>query len=162
MPASTFRAGEVLDMAVWVERQGVDFYTACLKTELPERVKAVFQFLLDQETRHIQTFQSMGAELSDHPVPKSYAGEAESYLRSFVRNEVFSLPENAAGQIQGVDDPFTAIDFGLEFEHRSIHFYEEIQQIVPESERGAVERVIDQEHSHIRRLEELREELSPS
>ncbi len=160
MTQSTFRAGEVLDMAVQIERQGVTFYESCLKTELPSKVKQVFQFLLDQEHQHIQTFREMRQDLSDHELPESYAGETESYMQSFVKDEVFKSPNEAAEKAAGITDASEAIEYGLKIENRSIDFYQNIKGVVPKSEREAIDGVIFQEEAHKKRLESLRKEMS--
>lgn len=92
MTTSTFRAGEVLDMAIRIENQGVDFYKACLDAALPPEVKKVFQYLLDEERDHIRIFEGMRQDLSDYPLPESYAGETESYMKTFVGGKVFTQP----------------------------------------------------------------------
>lgn len=160
MTQSTFRAGEVLEMAVQIERQGVKFYETSLKTELPEKIKQVFQFLLDQEHQHIQTFQEMRQDLSDHELPESYAGETESYMQSFVKDEVFKSPNEVAEKATGITDAFEAIEYGLKIENRSIDFYQNIKGVVPKSEREAIDGVIFQEEGHKKRLESLRKEMS--
>ncbi len=160
MTQSTFRAGEVLEMAVQIERQGVKFYETCLRTELPEKIKQVFQFLLDQEHQHIQTFQEMRQDLSDHELPESYAGETESYMQSFVKDEVFQSPNEAVEKAAGITDVSEAIEYGLKIENRSIDFYQHIKGVVPKSEREAIDGVIFQEKGHIKRLESLRKEIS--
>ncbi|GAB6190895.1 ferritin-like domain-containing protein [Desulfocastanea catecholica] len=160
MTTSTFRAGEVLDMAIRIENQGVDFYKACLDTALPPEVKKVFQYLLDEEHDHIRIFEIMRQDLSDYPLPESYTGETESYMKSFVSGKVFTQPHKAAGAAEGITDPFEAIDFGIEFENRSITFYQEMKKVVPKSEQAAIEEVIGQELMHKKRLAALRQEIA--
>lgn len=70
MTASIFRAGEVLDMAIQIENQGVDFYQACLDAALPPEVKMVFQYLLDEERDHIRIFEIKRQDLSDSRCPR--------------------------------------------------------------------------------------------
>lgn len=159
MAKSTFRAGEVLDMAVRIEHQGIRFYETCLKTELQAKVKEVFQFLLDQEHRHVQTFKEMRQGLSDHQLPESYSGETESYLQSFIKDEVFSSPNDAAEKAGGITDVAEAIAYGLKIENRSIDFYQNMKQVVPKSEREAIDKVIFQEEGHKKRLESLRKDM---
>lgn len=157
---STFRADEVLDMAIRIENQGVIFYEACLAADPATGVKMVFQYLLDQEHEHIRTFEEMRQHLSDYRLPESYAGETESYMKSFVNEKVFITAEKGILEAEHVADPFEAIDYGLEFENRSIIFYQEMKKLVPESEREAIEKVIDQERDHKRKLESLHREIS--
>lgn len=157
---SLFQAGEILDMAIQIENQGVNFYQNCLAAELPVKVTKVFQYLLDQEHQHILTFEKMRKDLSDYPLPESYVGESESYIKSFAKEKVFTSPEKAPGTAGGIVDSIEAINFGLEFENKSIAFYQEIKKVVPKSDSDAIEKVIAQEQDHKKQLESLRKEIS--
>jgi rubrerythrin len=160
MTTSTFRAGEVLNMAIRIENQGVDFYKTCLDAAFPSEVKEVFQYLLEEEYDHIRIFEVMRQDLSDHPLPESYAGEIESYMKTFVGGKIFTQPQKTAQEAEDITDPFEAIDFAIEFENRSINFYQEMKKVVPESERAAIEEVIGQELIHKKRLLSLRKEIA--
>ncbi|MFW5853998.1 MAG: hypothetical protein ACOCW9_01620, partial [Thermodesulfobacteriota bacterium] len=91
---------------------------------------------------------------------ESYAGETESYMQSFVKDEVFQSPNEAAEKAAGITDASEAIGYGLKIENRSIDFYQHIKGVVPTSEREAIDGVIFQEKEHKRRLESLRKEMS--
>lgn len=157
---SLFQAREILDMAIQIEKQGVDFYKNCLAAELPVKVRKVFQYLLDQEHRHILTFEKMRNDLSDYPLPESYTGESESYIKSFAEEKVFTSPEKSPDAAGGIGDPIEAINVGLEFENQSIAFYQKMKKVVPKSNSNAIEEVIAQERDHRKQLESLRKEIS--
>lgn len=155
-----FRASEVLDMAVQVEEQGLAFYKACRETEnLDSRIKEVLDYLIDQENRHKEIFIRMKSGLEERPLPESYPGEMRSYLNSFVKDRVFPETDEAVREISDMHNPDQAIEFGIRFEKQSIQFYSAIKQVVRGSEQDAIEKIIGQEHTHIRRLLKLRQEL---
>lgn len=159
MATSMFRASEILEMAVRIEKQGIDFYNACLEAELEEKVADVFRYLIEQEHYHIHTFEKMQEGLADYELPESYAGETGSYMDSFVNEAIFFSPEEASEEVKSLSDPLQAIGFGIQFENRSINFYEEMKEIVPESEGEKIDEVIEQERRHIERLESLRKKV---
>ena len=159
MATSMFRASEILEMAIRIEKQGIDFYTSCLEAELDEKVADVFRYLIEQEHHHINTFKTMREDLEDYELPESYAGETGGYMDSFVNEAIFFSPKEASEKVKSLSDPLQAIDFGIRFENRSINFYEEMKEIVPESEGEKIDGVIEQERRHIERLESLREEV---
>lgn len=159
MATSMFRASEILEMAVRIEKQGIAFYNACLESELEEEVAGVFRYLIEQERHHINTFKTMRRDLEDYDLPESYAGETGSYMDSFVNEAIFFSPKQAAEKVKSLSDPLQAIDFGIQFENRSINFYEEMKEIVPASEGEKIDDVIEQERRHIERLESLRKEV---
>jgi len=157
-----FRAGEILDMAIQIEHDGVSFYNACVRAALGKEVEEVFRCLIDQEREHILVFTEMKEGMEDYPLPESYPGEARSYVESFIKDRVFYDPDRAAEQAGEIADPFRAIEFAIGFEQRSILFYSGIKQVVRASESEVIERVIDAEHTHIRRLLALRRQLETS
>ena len=156
MAPSMFRAAEVMDMAVQIERQGVDFYKACLQSAADKRVKEVFKFLIDEEKRHIEIFSTMKEDMQQEPLPEEYPGEIRSYMEGFVKNEVFYPPKDAVQKASQMENPNRTVDFAVEFEKRSILFYSGLKQLVRRSEGARIDDVIAQEHGHIRRLLGLR------
>jgi rubrerythrin len=154
-----FRASEILDMAVQIERQGTDFYEKCAEVSQDNRIRDVLELLAEQERNHAQVFSDMKEGLDDYVLPESYPGETRSYLDSFVRDKVFAGPEQAVERSRKISDPFAVVDLALEVEKSSILFYSGMRQVVRPSEHDAIERVIGEEHNHIRRLLALRRTL---
>ncbi len=159
MKYAVFRAGEVLDMAVQIENQGIKFYEACASASLRQDVLEVFRQLIEQERLHVQIFSVMKAGVDDYSLPETYAGEMRSYVDTFVRDRVFHGPAEALRQASDIEDPFRAIEFSIGFEQRSILFYSAIKEVIRYSEIAVVDNVVAQEHGHIRWLLGLRHKL---
>lgn len=159
MPASIFRAGEILDMAIRIERQGIAFYTACRKVVDAPELAETFADLIDQEHDHIAVFRRMKAGGGDERLPESFSGEYDRNTDAFVRDRVFTDPEAAADQVRRLGDARAAVDWAITFEEKSIGFYEWIKDRVRPSENEAIDRVIGQERRHIARLEARRAAL---
>jgi rubrerythrin len=60
-----FRASEMLDMAVHIERRGVAFYEGCVNSETDPSVKDMFHYLMNQEKEHARVFSGMREKLED-------------------------------------------------------------------------------------------------
>ncbi len=159
MKYPVFRAGEILDMAVQIERQGIQFYEVCASTRLSEDVLKVFRHLMEQEQLHVEIFSEMKVGLDNYYLPETYTGELRSYVDSFVKDQVFYGPAEALRQANSIEDVFQAIEFGIDFEQRSILFYSAIKEVIRRSETKVVDDVISQEHGHIRSLLALRHQL---
>lgn len=155
-----FRASEILDMAVQIERQGLEFYETCLAHASHPLVLKALQFMAEEERRHVEIFEHMKRGLEQYDPPESYPGELQAYLESFVKDRVFARPEEALEQARSLVDVDQAIDLAIGFEKRSILFYSAMKQVVRPSEREQTERVIAEEHAHIRRLLALRRDLA--
>jgi rubrerythrin len=156
-----FRAGEILDMAVQIEQEGQAFYESCAHASLGPQTREVFEYLIDQEKNHVQVFTRMKQGLEDSPVPESYPGETRRYIESFVKDQVFSGPAQAAQKAAEISDPLEAVALAIGFEQRSIVFYSAMKEAVRSSEGAAIDQVIAEEHDHIRRLLKLLRDLGP-
>lgn len=156
---SLFRAAEILDMAIQIEQQGVAFYQACSVAARAQKIREVFDFMIGQEQEHARTFSHMKEGLDDFRLPETYSGETRNYVDTFVKDRVFHEIEKASSDAGQVPDPFRAIEFAIEFQQRSILFYSGMKQIVRASENEIIERIISEEHDHIRRLLALRRDL---
>ena len=155
-----FRASEMLDMAVRIEHQGLEFYKACLDSQADIEVKEVFQCLMEQEEEHARVFSHMKADLrEDYALPESYPGELKDYMDAFVRGKVFKDPVQAEEIKSKMNDPLKAIDFGLEIEKTSILFYSGMKQFVRESDLEELDLIIAEEQHHVRRLLSLRKKM---
>jgi len=154
-----FQATELMDMAIRIEEQGQAFYGACLSSTDDARMKEVFQYLLDQEIEHARTFSRMKGNLDpDESLPESYPGELRNYLNAFVKGEVFDDPKTAHEKVQRLQDENEVIEVALELEKQSILFYSGMKSLVRPSEAEEVDRIITQEHQHVRRLHSFRRE----
>jgi len=159
MKHPVFRAVEILDMAIQIEREGIEFYEACAAVTAQQNILEVFRHLMEQEQLHVETFSRMKVGVEDYSLPESYAGEMRSYVDSFVRDRVFYRPAEAFRKAPDIKDPLKAIEVGIGFEQRSILFYSAMKELIRHSESQVVDDVISQEHSHIRSLLALRHKL---
>jgi rubrerythrin len=156
---AVFRATELMDMAISIEEEGQAFYRVCLSTTDDARMKGVFQYLLDQEIEHARTFSRMKGNLNpDESLPESYPGELRNYLNAFVKGEVFDDPKTAQDNVQRLKDENEIIAVALELEKQSILFYSGMKLLVRHSDAEEVDRIITQEHRHVRRLHSFRQE----
>lgn len=159
-PDALFRASEMLDMAIQIEQQGLEFYKACLAAQTNPEVKEVFQYLADQEKEHASIFSRMKAELpDDYTLPESYPGEMQHYMDTFVKGKVFEDPAEAGKKGMEMADPLAVIDFGLEIEKASILFYSGMKEYVRSSEVQDIDRIIAEEQQHVKRLLALRKDV---
>lgn len=156
-PDALFRASEMLDMAIQIEQQGLEFYKACLDAQTDSNLKAVFQYLADQEKEHAGTFSRMKGELpDDYTLPESYPGEIQNYIDTFVKGRVFDDPAEAEKKGREMTSPSAVIDFGLDIEKASILFYSGMKEYVRASERQEIDRIIAEEQKHVKKLLALR------
>lgn len=156
-PQPVFRAVELMDMAVQIEEHGRAFYEACLSATENKELKDVFRYLLNQEIEHARVFSRMKQERGEEEVlPESYPGEMRRYLDAFVEGEIFDDPESATRKARGIEDPDEVIEAALAIEKQSILFYSGMKSLVRPSDAEDVDRIMAEEHNHVRRLLALR------
>lgn len=151
-----FRASEMLQMAIEIERSGLAFYEAGVRAARDERVGEVFRFMAGEEKKHIEIFKALEEPLAHYELPETYPGELQAYMRALIQERVFAKPETGAQRAAAVANPFQAIAMAIGFEKDSILFYEAMKQLVRPSEAEAIDEVIGEEQAHIRRLVDLR------
>ena len=156
-----FRAVELMEMAIRIEGHGRVFYEACLSATPDVALKKVFRYLLEQEVAHARLFSRMKEDLgADETIAESYPGELRNYLEAFVEREVFDAPETVSKRLLTIQNPVEAIGAALEFEKKSILFYSGIRTLVRSSEVAQVDRVMAEEHQHVRRLQAFRRQIT--
>lgn len=160
MERPLFQAAEVLDMAIEIERMGLAFYRGCQAARATEAVAEVFDYAAEQEQRHIEVFSQIKRDLAEYTVPESYPGETQAYLRGFAGTRVFEDVDEATCSAEEMEDELDALQTALDLEHSSISFYTGVKELVRESERDVIDKILAEEHEHIRRLRELQHRLT--
>ncbi len=151
---TTFNKEEILRFAVTIEKNGERFYRLAAEKLQSPRVRQLFQFLAREEVGHEQLFSRLLSEVGPLEIDVRHSEDYLAYLEAYVQNVVFSN-DKAEAALSGVIDEATALGFAMQREQDSILFYLELRDLVPESERPAVEAVIEEERSHYRKLAEM-------
>jgi rubrerythrin len=155
-----FSGRELIDIAIGIERNGASFYHSLAKSAGSQIAKGVYQYLADEERKHIEVFQSMLGSVADYRPPETYTEEYDLYLRALVESRVFSDDQTAYQMAQRVTGDAEAIHIALGAEKDSILFYSEMRDLVRRSDREVVDKIMKEERSHLRQLSDLRKNLS--
>ena len=155
-----FSGSELADIAIGIERNGASFYDSLAKSAGKEIAKGVYEYLADEERKHIDIFQSMLASLTDYRPPETYTEEYDLYLKALVNSAVFSDDQVARDMAQKVGSDAEATQIALGAEKDSILFYSEMLDLVRQPEREVVNNIIEEERSHLRQLSALKKSFS--
>lgn len=71
-------------------------------------------------------------------------------------SHIFTNTKEAQEKAEKPSDEIEALDIGIQAEKDSILFYAEMQNLVRESDRQTVYKIINEEKAHLRQLSELR------
>ena len=154
-----FSGSELLGIATGIERNGAAFYQALADNTSDNNLKATYNYLTDQEKKHLELFQGMLSSVGEYKPPEAYAGEYMLYLKSLIDNRVFTDPTEAKQKAEKISDVGEALDLGIQAEKDSILFYSEMQNLVKDADRQVLTDVIDEEKRHVRRLYEIKQTL---
>ena len=158
---AVFTAGELYDIAVGIERNGVAYYESLSQLAADKGLKDTYGQLARMERRHIEVFQGLRSRADVEPVtPQADEVEYGSYLRALIDSSVFTSDQVARDMAKRAAGPAQALQLALGAEKDSILFYTEMRDLVPQRERDAVTDIIEEERTHVRELSELKRRYS--
>ena len=154
-----FSGQDMLEIAVNIERNGEAFYQAAMKAASENSTKAAFDFLAGEERKHLRTFQSILISLPPQPLPETYSGEYALYVKSLSDNQVFKDDKTARSMAAKAANDAEVVHLALSAERDSLLFYWEMKGLLRQDETPVIDRIMDEERAHIRRLTELERKL---
>ena len=152
-----FKASELVELAILIERNGEEFYSSLKKSTQNENAREVFSYLAGEEKKHIAIFQNLLQPLEKYQPIESYPGEYEGYTKAMADSHVFTKKDTGKDLAQKIKTPLEAIDVAMRFEKDSILFFESMRQFIPNAEHKTVDELINEERDHIVKLKELKE-----
>ena len=155
-----FSGTELLDIAIGIERHGASFYDSLAKSAGNKKTRGVYEYLADEERRHLKVFQGMLDSVSSYRPPETYTEEYDLYLKALVDSAVFSNDQVARQTAQRVGSEAEAIQIACQAEKDSILFYSEMRDLVRQSDREAINKIIEEERSHLKQLSDLKKSLA--
>jgi rubrerythrin len=153
---SVFKGSDVVEIAIRIEENGENFYRYAVQLAKDEDTKKIFMNLAEAEVHHKRTFEKIFAVMAKEALPETYDGEYAAYLHNYVDNSIIFKKDVMETEMAKVKDVLAAIDFAIRRELDSILYYHEIKPLVPVSEHGVIDDVIDEERKHFKGLSNLR------
>jgi len=151
----SFHAGEILEMAVEIERNGVVFYRAAAEALMDRELRVILEALAVMEEDHQKTFARMKEDLlKEHGEFLAFDPQDEGslYLRAMVDGHVFDSRMDPVAWISG-KRPKEILRMAIELEKDSIVFYLGLKDIAQAHlGQGRVEEIIREEMGHIAQL----------
>jgi len=156
---AVFSVGELFDIAVGIERNGVAYYDSLSNLAADSSLKETYGGLADMERHHVELFQKMRSAVGDKGavVPDEEEAEYGAYLKALIDSSVFTDDKVARDLAEKAAGPAEAIQLALGAEKDSILFYTEMRELVPQRDREAIDNVIREEKKHIRQLSDLKQ-----
>lgn len=151
-----FSASEVVQLGIQVEKNGRDFYLAVAEKSKVDKAKQIFQYLANEEEKHIKVFEDILSSIEKYEPPEAYSEEYFSYLRALSEEYVFTKEKKGEEIAQKVKEDREAIELGVGFEKDSILFYNEMKKFVLKGGQKTIDKLIEQEQEHLIKLSQLK------
>ena len=156
---SLFEPSEVFQFAIRIEENGEKFYRKMADKFSDPKVKELFSYLADEETKHKRIYEGMVENIEKYEPFESYPGEYFEYLRAYADKIIFD-EEALDEQQKQITDPTTAINIAMDNEVASILYYQEIKNLVSKKQRGSIDKIMEEERRHFVTLSGMRSNIA--
>ena len=159
--SENFSIQEVIEIAIEIEKNGAAFYGALAKSADTERLRELYIYLSQEEKQHIIRFQEILASVGGYQISEAYyATQYMGYMKALADERVFKSDVSATEAADDARSPREAIGIAIGFEKESILFLKEMWELASESDREAIQKLLDEEREHLRRLSAMKAQIS--
>lgn len=150
-------AQEIIEIAIEIEKNGREFYRIMADSASTVPLRNLFNYLSAEEDKHRQKFEEIlksagGYQISDI----YYATEYMGYMKAMADERVFTKDISYIDLVKQLTSPKQAIDIAISFEKDSIIFLHEMQEIVSGLDKKIIQKLLNEEREHIRKLSEMK------
>jgi rubrerythrin len=154
-----FAASEIVELGIQIEKNGQDFYGVLAQKSKNPEARKIFQYLSEEEGKHIKVFQRILDSLEKYEPAEVYSDEYYAYMNALASEYVFTQKNKGAEVVKKINTDKEAISFGMKLEQDSIVFYEGMKKVVEADGHKAIEELIIQEQRHFSQLFALKHKL---
>ncbi|MFO8085761.1 MAG: ferritin family protein [Desulfobacterales bacterium] len=148
-----FTSVDILDVAVQLEKNGEKIFRTAVEKVKYRDLAELLEWMADQEKEHIQWFTDLKQKIKEpfnDPVIQEMGKEI---LQDTLKGASFDLNNVDFSRIDEVKELLT---ISIEFEKDTAVFYELLLSFVEDPEtKELIEKIIDEEHNHVRLLKEF-------
>lgn len=151
-----FRATDIVEMALELERSGEIFYRTVSGKVRSPKVRALFEDLAAEEDKHYAAFKGLSSTAWEtSPSSEEEWDQYLMYLQATIQSAFFEGSDKALALAEQVTDEREAIQMAMGFEKETMLFFYDLRDKVSGADKGVVERIIAEEKTHVRRLAEM-------
>jgi rubrerythrin len=148
-----FEIGEILDLAIRLEKNGEATYRQAISIASDEELKAALEWMAQEEANHGQWFLKLKTALENGGKNPFMAEMSRELFDDLVGSQSFSLKEVDFAAVETLDE---LVAIFIEFEQDTVLFYEMIAPFVDDGPtRTQLQAIIAEENRHISRLRDF-------
>ena len=157
MTVIAVRALAILNTALKMEEEGKEFYERAMAECSGELARNMFSALVKEEDVHIERIKKIYASLTDN---QEWTEEWRSV--AVVHEDLGKLFRKMAAKqgkkIKAAKEELEAMDVGIDFEERSIKYYEDhLSKASAPQEKAFLERMVEEEKDHRTLLTDMKQ-----
>jgi rubrerythrin len=149
---SLLTGDEIIEIALRLEETGEAFYIAAAERATDTQVRMLFEELAVQEQYHRRAFQQMGSDVVELSLSPDQWDQFQAYTGALLQQSFLDKPEGALRSAAEAVDERAALQAALSFEKETLLFFHELRGAVRGPAQQKVERIIEEEKTHIQRL----------
>lgn len=157
--SGVFSPGELIKIAIGIERSGITFFDIMARTTDAEMTREIFEQFVEMEREHLTVFQNMLPEIENDPPAATLTPEYSNYLQALIDDAVFTNDAIMGEQVSQTDSDIKAMEVGIRAEKDSILFYLALKDVMPTSTIATIDRIISEEKSHLQQLTAIKQKL---
>jgi rubrerythrin len=156
-----FSIREVIEIAIEIEKNGVTFYRNLAESADTMRLRDLFTYLAEEEESHVARFQEMLESVGGYQISEAYyTTQYMGYMKALADERVFKSDTPVKEVADRARSSREAVDIAIGFEKESILFLYEMQELVPGSDRKTMQKLLNEERDHVRRLSAMKAQIS--
>jgi len=152
-----FSADEVIELAVQIEKNGYTFYANALKRkDLSDKSRNLLELLRAEEVNHEATFKALrSGDLSSLGDIVNWQ-DVSAYLKTIAGTHIFNKADAAIKLATEAKNEHEILENAVQFEKDTLLFFHSIYRDTPDEDtRQILNRIINEEVSHVTRLIEM-------
>jgi rubrerythrin len=155
-----FSIQEIIEIAIEIEKNGEAFYRTLVESANTARLRDLFKYLSEEEKKHKVRFEEILKSVGGYQISEIYyATEYMGYMKALADERVFTKDVFAPDIVKNLKSSKEAIDLAIGFEKDSIIFLHEMQDMINDPEKETVQRLLNEEREHIRRLSAIKAQV---
>lgn len=144
----------VLELAVWLEKHGEEFYASALMETDDAELEALFTYLMEEEKQHCALYtklfeQQVEVSAGEHPLLGEYAQFIALLIREITANLI----------IEESITPKQLLFKALRFEKDTLLYFNEIRSLFDDDSVAIIDTICKEERKHIRLLMERGQQM---
>jgi rubrerythrin len=156
-----FSIQEIIEIAIEIEKNGEAFYRTLVESANTARLRDLFKYLSEEEKKHKVRFEEILKSVGGYQISEIYyATEYMGYMKALADERVFTKDVFAPDIVKNLKSSKEAINLAIGFEKDSIIFLHEMQDMISDPEKETVQRLLNEEREHIRRLSVMKAQTS--